>query len=192
MEAALDEEIERRSVKARSMVGWSVRLGASSIVVMGILAWGIATRAPSSAPTAQVAAPAAAERGGGMFYRPTHQMSYRSVRDGSFRLEASASSHPLHFVFRPDIGPNVLRADDARLSGVDISKLAYTEGVPELGSDLHAARATVPMLTFHEVTLFNVEVLVVDGYLAGPILGRDFLKRFDSFDLNREELTLRW
>ncbi|HYC14527.1 MAG TPA: hypothetical protein VEC75_09765, partial [Stellaceae bacterium] len=73
MDAALEQPIERRSDKARSMLGWSVRLGASSIVVMGILAWGIASRAPSVAPTAQGAAPAA-DRGGGLFYRPVHQM----------------------------------------------------------------------------------------------------------------------
>ncbi len=119
-------------------------------------------------------------------------MSYSRSGDGRFHIDAQMNERRIPFVVDLNAAALMLSPDDARAAGIDASKLNFSEQALTPSGQMRAAPVVIPMMTLNQLTLFNVEGVVTEGSLPVSVIGRGFLKRFDSYDMGDDELTLRW
>ena len=91
-------------------------------------------------------------------------------------------------VGKPMDSPSGSRA--CRTNSSNESRLTPRNVTP--AGEMPVAPVIIPMMTINQLTLFNVKAVVTESPLSTSVVGKDFLKRFDSYDMRREELVLRW
>jgi aspartyl protease family protein len=113
-------------------------------------------------------------------------------RGGDFVIEARANGRPLLFVFDTGASSVVLRAEDARRIGIDVSKLAYLSVVSTANGVARAAETTIDSLSVGTITQRRVRALVAQpGALMQSLLGQSFLGKLDSYSVEKDRLVLR-
>jgi aspartyl protease family protein len=86
----------------------------------------------------------------------------------------------------------VLRHEDARRLGVDVSELRYSVPVQTANGASYAARLRLPQINIGNVAVKNVEALVArPGSLHQSLLGMSFLSRLRSYEFSGDTLELR-
>jgi clan AA aspartic protease (TIGR02281 family) len=166
---------------------WRVVVG--SFVVTGLVAWLLVSHTPASTGGAATRSVASSST---MFYHAKNQMSFQPGGDGRYHIDAEINERPVRFVVDPGSPTVMLSRDDASGAGLDIGKLNFSSKAVTPGGEMRAASVIIPMVTVKQLTLFNVSALIVDGRLPVSIVGLDFLKRFDSYDMQKDEVVLRW
>ncbi len=173
------------------LMRYTLRVVAVTLVITGLVAWFLVSHTPTpvaGAPGKTITRSSSTT----LFYHATNQMSFRNSGDGLYQVEAAVNEKQLRFVVDPGTPTVMLSRDDARAAGIDTSKLSFSARATTPEGETRVASVTIPMLTLNQLTLFNVSAVVTEGYLATPVLGLSFLKRFDSYDLGKTELVLRW
>ena len=173
------------------LMRFTVRVVVASFVVTGLVAWLLVSHTPAST-SASGTKSRAVTSSSTMFYHAANQMSFQPGGDGRYHLDASINERPVRFVVDAATPTMILSRDDARAANLDISKLSFASKAMTPRGEMSAASVIIPMVTLKQITLFNVKALVVDGTLPTSIMGLDFLKRFDSYDMRQDELVLRW
>jgi aspartyl protease family protein len=86
----------------------------------------------------------------------------------------------------------VLRSEDARRAGIQLSALAYTVPVETANGRAFAARVKLDKVSLGELTLDKVEALVTKpGALHQSLLGMSFLSRLHSYEFSGNQLVMR-
>ncbi len=86
----------------------------------------------------------------------------------------------------------LLTLADARTAGLAKGPLSYSAKAMTADGEISVAPVLIPYFEFGTLTLFNVQAAVADASLPESILGMDFLKRFQSYDMQPGKLVLRW
>ncbi len=129
---------------------------------------------------------------GGLLYHATNSMTYADESDGVFYIDALADEHRIHLVLDPKASATVLSPDDAATIGIDTDKLEFTGRLRIGSSEIAVAPVTIRFLSLRQMTLFNVQAFVSRDSQPTSVFGMDFLKRFDSYELEDGKLTLHW
>ncbi|HLJ06398.1 MAG TPA: TIGR02281 family clan AA aspartic protease [Acetobacteraceae bacterium] len=169
---------------------YTLRVVAGSLVVTGLVAWLLVSHTPT--PTGKTMPRAATGSSSTLFYHASNQMSFPRGRDGRYQIDAAINERAIRFVVDAGTPTVMLSRADARAAGIDIGKLSFSSKAVTPSGEMHVAPAIIPMFTLKQLTLFNVKAVVAEGTLSTSIIGLDFLKRFDSYDIGQDELVLRW
>jgi aspartyl protease family protein len=86
----------------------------------------------------------------------------------------------------------VLRPEDAKKAGIDVSKLSFTIPVLTANGRTVAARVRLNSVAIGPLQREDVDALVAErGALAESLLGMSFLGRLRSYEFSGDFLTLR-
>jgi aspartyl protease family protein len=110
-----------------------------------------------------------------------------------------------HFVVHPmldgrrvrmlvDTGASLvaLSHEDARLAGIRVSERDFTRAIGTANGTVQAAPVKIGELRIGDITVRNVEALVLpQGRLETSLLGMSFLRRLGGFEISQGRLTLR-
>jgi clan AA aspartic protease (TIGR02281 family) len=190
MSTAMDQEPIKVDASAGRLLRFTVRVVAAALVVTGLVAWLLVSHTPTS--TSRAAPRASAGDSSGLFYHASHQMSYRRSGDGLYHIDAEINERKIPFVVDAGNASVILSPDDARAAGIGNEQLHFGERAVTPAGEMPVAPVIIPMMTINQLTLFNVKGVVTESPLSTSVVGKDFLKRFDSYDMRREELVLRW
>jgi clan AA aspartic protease (TIGR02281 family) len=189
MSTAMQPEPLKGGESNGRLMRFTVRVVAATFVIAGLVAWFLVSHMPrpvAGAPGKTIT------RSSLLFYHAANQMSFRRGGDRLYQVDAAVNEKELRFVVDPGTPTVMLSRDDARVAGIDTSKLSFSARATTPEGEMRVASVTIPMLTLQQLTLFNVSAVVTEGYLPTPVLGLSFLKRFDSYDVGEAELVLRW
>lgn len=191
MSTAMEPEPLKADATSGRLMRFTLRVVVGSFVVTGLVAWLLVSHTPT--PAGQTASrPSTGSSSSTLFYHASNQMSFQRGGDGRYHIDAEIGESPTRFLIDAGTSTVMLSPIDARAGGIDIGKLKFSERAVGPNGEMRVAPVIIPMLTVKQMTLFNVNAVVVDGSLPTSILGLSFLKRFDSYDMREDELVLRW
>lgn len=151
------------------------------VVVAASLAVFVATQAPAmlasgEAPTATSSPP---------FYSTSRLLNDATLtagRDGHFAAKFVINGRPVAGLIDTGATFVALNELDAQHIGINSDDLVYDHTVATAAGDIKAARVTLATLTVGNVSLKDVDALVVrDGALPTALIGMSFLGRLSSY-----------
>lgn len=127
----------------------------------------------------------------------TNQAGEKSVRirrrnQNHFYVRSKVNGADMTMLVDTGASTVVLRPADAKLAGVDLSRLSYSVPVSTANGTAYAARVKLATITVGIISFNNIEALVVQpGALKESLLGMTFLSRLRSYEFSGDFLTLR-
>jgi aspartyl protease family protein len=117
-------------------------------------------------------------------------LSVRARENGHFFLTADVNGEPVEFMIDTGASGIVLTPHDAKRAGIDMDALRYT--MPSMTANGIGMGAPVEIKTLRvgDVTLRNVPASVNQAEMDNSLLGMTFLKRFRSYSVEGDTLTL--
>jgi aspartyl protease family protein len=111
---------------------------------------------------------------------------------GQFLIAAKVNGVPTTFLFDTGASTVVLRAEDARKMGVDLSNLDFDVPVTTANGSALAADAALDKVSVGPIVVRNVHALIArPGALNENLLGANFLDRLQSYSVERGRLVLK-
>lgn len=122
----------------------------------------------------------------------TQAVRVRRGWDGHFTAQVNVKGAEIDMIVDTGASALVLRAEDARRAGIDMSGISYNVPVQTANGRSYAARLRLPEVAVGPVRRRNVEALVTrPGSLSKSLLGMSFLSRLRSYEFSGDVLTLR-
>ena len=113
-------------------------------------------------------------------------------RGGQFFALSDVNGARLSMLVDTGASTVVLKAEDARASGIDITKLSYTVPVSTANGTTQAASVRLREVRVGNIVLRNVDALVSKpGILKESLLGMSFLSQLRSYEFQGDFLTFR-
>jgi aspartyl protease family protein len=176
----------RVGTMARDAVTWlALGLGLVTLYTYRDELMPIATRVvvellPGSAMTVE-------QRAGGLT-----EVRIRKRLDGHFTATTKVNGKKISMIVDTGASTIVLRPEDARKAGIDVSKLIYRVPVITANGRTVAARVRLKEVAIGPLDRNNVDALVSQpGALTQSLLGMSFLSRLRSYEFSGDFLTLR-
>lgn len=112
--------------------------------------------------------------------------------DGHFVAQGIINNIALDFIIDTGATTVVLRHQDAKRIGIDVSKLAFSRPVKTANGRAYAAYMKLERLFIGPLRADNVDTFVTrPGTLQHNLLGMSFLNRLKSYEFSGNVLTLR-
>jgi len=112
--------------------------------------------------------------------------------DGHFTAQVTVRGARIDMIVDTGASALVLRAEDARLIGVDLSGIQYNVPVQTANGRAFAARVRLEEVAVGRLARRNVEALITPpGSMSKSLLGMSFLSRLRSYEFTGDVLTLR-
>ena len=116
----------------------------------------------------------------------------RRGRGGQFFARSDVNGAQILMLVDTGASTVVLKPDDARAAGIDVTKLSYNVPVSTANGTTMAASVRIREIRVGTIVLRNVEALVAKpGTLKESLLGMSFLSRLRSYEFEKDKLTLR-
>jgi len=120
------------------------------------------------------------------------EVRIRKRLDGHFTAYAKVNGASISMIVDTGASSIVLRPEDARKAGIDVSKLTYRVPVLTANGRTIAARVRLDEVSIGPLDRKGVEALVASpGALSQSLLGMSFLSRLRSYEFSGDFLTLR-
>jgi aspartyl protease family protein len=172
------------------MVGWALRtmllwglIGGACLYAWNqradLLAMGASEAGRPGAPSA--ALPVAANR-----------LSFRPDAHGHIFLEAAVNGASTRFLVDTGASYVTLTPDDARAAGIGPGELHFTRHVGTANGQVRVAPVKLRELRLDQLTMEDVDAVVVESPLGVSLLGMSFLKRLDGYEMRDGALTVLW
>jgi clan AA aspartic protease (TIGR02281 family) len=122
-----------------------------------------------------------------------HQtMMIPASKDGHFRVTAEIDGEPVRFLIDTGATNIVLAADVADRVGLRISDRDYSGVAHTAGGLVRTASVKLGYLKIGNMTLYDLDARVVEKLQGISLLGIDFLKELDGYEVDVETLKLFW
>jgi aspartyl protease family protein len=120
------------------------------------------------------------------------EVKIRKRLDGHFTAKVEVNGKSMSMIVDTGASTIVLRPEDAKRAGIDVSKLSFTVPVATANGRTVAARVRLDSVSLGPLTRQKVEALVAEqGALSESLLGMSFLSRLRSYEFSGDFLTLR-
>jgi aspartyl protease family protein len=120
------------------------------------------------------------------------EVRIRKRLDGHFTATTKVNGKKISMIVDTGASTIVLRPEDARKAGIDVSKLIYRVPVITANGRTVAARVRLKEVAIGPLDRNNVDALVSQpGALTQSLLGMSFLSRLRSYEFSGDFLTLR-
>ena len=110
--------------------------------------------------------------------------------DGYFHLRAEVNGEPVNFIIDTGAGAIVLSPKDAAAAGFDVDRLKYTVNAKTPGGTVSAAPVHIETIAIGTMAFHNLPALVNGVDMDHSLLGMPFLKKFRSYSVDDNHLTL--
>ena len=111
---------------------------------------------------------------------------------GEFIVSAKVNNVATQFLFDTGASSVVVRAEDARRIGLNVSGLDYDVNVTTANGSAYAAPVILNDFAVGPIVVHNVRALVArPGALSENLLGMSFLERLKSYSVERGKLVLK-
>jgi aspartyl protease family protein len=120
------------------------------------------------------------------------EIKIRKRLDGHFTAKAEVNGISIPMIVDTGASTIVLRPEDAKKVGIDVSKLSFTVPVLTANGRTVAARVRVDSVAIGPLQREDVDALVAEPKaLTESLLGMSFLGRLRSYEFSGDFLTLR-
>ena len=118
-------------------------------------------------------------------------LTVRASDSGAFYMDVFLNGQPARMLVDTGATGLALSPADALVAGLNVGGLRYTVPVQTADGASLAAQAVLDTIQVGGLTFRNQRALVLrQGRLS--LLGVAILRRFQSFEINGDRLTLRW
>ncbi|MDX1484321.1 MAG: TIGR02281 family clan AA aspartic protease [Alphaproteobacteria bacterium] len=117
-------------------------------------------------------------------------LTVRRAADGHFYITAAVNGTSIRFLVDTGASTTVLGPREAKRIGIDPARLDFTERFRTANGLVRGAPVTLPSLTIGPVRLTNVRASVNEVPLGASLLGISTLKRFRTWTVEGDRLTL--
>lgn len=121
-----------------------------------------------------------------------HTLTVTASADGGFYVQGQVNGAPVRFAIDTGAGGVMLSPADAQRAGVDLSKLDFGSPEETANGVGYSAPYTAATLEVGPIRMTNVKVAIDKAPMSSSLLGMDFLRRLESFEVHRDQLTLKW
>jgi aspartyl protease family protein len=150
---------------------------------------GATVQAPAGRPPAGKASSARDETAGAA----SRTLVLEADGRGHFSVGGQVNGSDVTFLVDTGATAVVLGTDLAEQAGLNLTDHDFTGRASTANGIARTATVTVRSLVVGPISLWHVPVQVVDSRMGGmALLGMDFLKRLDSWDVRGERMVLRW
>lgn len=176
------------------MIAWALRNSVIGAAIALIVFTIHGNHRPASAPSA----PAVDERPAGATAADQDRsglhrsMTIRADRDGHYTLDARVNGATVRFLVDTGATSIVLRREDAKRAGLHVRDRNFTGRAQTANGQVRIAPVVLRDLRIGSLTLRNADAWVNEGPLHQSLLGMDFLRRLDGYEVAGERLILRW
>jgi aspartyl protease family protein len=118
--------------------------------------------------------------------------SYRLDRTGHVYLEADVNGSPTRFIVDTGASFVTLRPEDARAAGISGGDLHFTMRTSTANGQVRIAPVKLRELRLGQLTMEDVDAVVVESPLPISLLGMSFLKRLDGYEMRDGALVMSW
>lgn len=120
------------------------------------------------------------------------EVRIRKRLDGHFTANVEVNGKPVSMIVDTGASTIVLRPQDAKKAGIDVSRLTYRVPVLTANGRTLAARVRLDRVAIGPLDRTKVDALVAQpGALTQSLLGMSFLSRLRSYEFSGDFLTLR-
>jgi len=120
------------------------------------------------------------------------EVKIRKRLDGHFTAKAEVNGTSISMIVDTGASTIVLRPEDAKKVGIDVSKLSYTVPVLTANGRTTAARVRLETVSIGPLQRDDVDALVAESKaLTESLLGMSFLGRLRSYEFSGDFLSLR-
>ncbi len=117
----------------------------------------------------------------------------RADRQGHFWIAGRVDHADVRFIIDTGATGIALSREDAARAGIHLQQRDFTLESHTANGIARAAPVEIRTLEVGPITVRGVQAHVVDGPMSGmALLGMDFLRRLESFEMRGDRLTLRW
>lgn len=116
----------------------------------------------------------------------------RAGPGGHFSIDARVNGRPVRFLIDTGATDIVLSPADARRIGFDLGRLRYTRAYRTANGMVSGAPVILNDLTIGPLRFSRLAASVNGAPMRGSLLGISFLKRFRSYEVKDNTLTLRY
>ncbi len=113
-------------------------------------------------------------------------------RNGHFELRAEVDGRTVRFLVDTGATMVMLTPEDARRIGFARGRLTFDGLVSTANGIARVARVNLREITIGELTVRDVGALVGQRPMALSLLGMNFLRRLDGYEVRDGRLVLRW
>jgi aspartyl protease family protein len=99
---------------------------------------------------------------------------------------------PTHFIVDTGASFVTLRPEDARAAGISAGDLHFTMRTSTANGQVRIAPVKLRELRLGQLTMEDVDAVVVESPLPISLLGMSFLKRLDGYEMRDGALVMSW
>lgn len=122
----------------------------------------------------------------------SRSMTLRAGRNGHFMLDARIDGTPVRFLVDTGASAIILGRQDADRIGLRLRERNFTQRFQTANGIVRAAPVVLRELSIGALSLRNVDAVVNDGPMGTALLGMDFLRQLDGYEVARDKLILYW
>jgi aspartyl protease family protein len=172
------------------MLGWALR----TVTILGVVSTAIyvvgETQPALFAPAGSDAAANAAKPQA--VPAAVNSLSYRADRNGHVFLEAAVNGSTVRFLVDTGASMVALTQEDARAAGIGASELRFIGRVATANGEARVAPVKLREVRLGQLTVEDVDAVVVDAPLHVSLLGMSFLKRVEAYEMRDGKLIISW
>jgi len=161
-------------------------LGCSAIVAIGLIVY---SADPSVEPKYLAPAAAKSTQTAGTYEWGVVHLTAEST--GHFFATGQVEGTDIDFIVDTGATLVALTYDDALNIGLPVHSLRFDASIKTANGQTWGAIVELADVTIGEITVRNVQAMVLDDGLDRSLLGMSFLNRLTSFEIARDKLTLR-
>jgi aspartyl protease family protein len=168
-------------------------LGACFVVALLIDQFGGDFAVPAKRPEGTIRRPVTVARAAPAAARAAlNEIELRAGPRGHFLVEASVEGTSVDFVVDTGATMVVLRREDAEELGLRPDDLTYTRKLNTANGVAAGAPVTLREVRIGQLTVRDVDAMVISGQLGMSLLGNSFLRRLEGYEVVDDRLILRF
>lgn len=176
------------------MIGWAFRQVLVWSIVIGAACYAVSQRQALLPRVFEN--PARVERADSIAPSPnpvSRTVVLRADRQGHFWIDGRVNQADVRFIVDTGATGIALSREDAESAGIHLQDRDFTLKSQTANGIARAAPVEIRTLQVGPLVVRGIRAHVIDGPMTGmALLGMDFLRRLDSFEVRGDRLTLRW
>lgn len=121
-----------------------------------------------------------------------HELTLTKSENGSFYVWGEVNGARVRFLVDTGASDVALSPDDARRAGIDMASLRYERSYETANGQVGGAPITIEYLTVGPIHMAKVPGSVNRAEMRTSLLGLEFLRRLDGFEIRGDRMVLRW
>lgn len=128
--------------------------------------------------------------------RPVAALAVETILEpdprGHYWVEALLNGEPVSFIVDTGASDVILAPGDARRLGFRVEQLRFDRRYGTANGEIQGAAVRLRELRIGQQSVYDLDAVVVDAPLGVSLLGVDFLRRLDGYEVRDGRLVLRW